>query len=282
MAFDHGITSNPLPVIEHDGVFDRVIITPHMRGGSTVSWWLDSRRFQVEGPYTFFLEWAEHPDADFVQVAGPTTDSVLVDSEQRRFSKLSHSVYRVRISTPSGDYYSASHLLMGNLNRHDYLLAREIVRREYLQLLRFTGTNGIYLARKQWGELCSECSDYQTDMATNSHCTTCYGTGFVGGYHDPSVLYLGEDRTAVRAQRKDNIGVVNDQTQIVRAVACPFLTAKDVWVNLDTDERWLIEQKHELAAMRGAPLVFAVELRLIEPSSVVYDISLETSGSSSS
>lgn len=281
MAFEHGVTSNPLPLIEHDGVFDRVVITPHMRGGSTVSWWLDAKRFKVEGPYIFFLEWAEHPDADFVQVAGPTADSVLVDSEQRRFSKLPHSVYRVRVNTPIGDYYSASHLVMGNWNRHDYLLARDVIRREYLQLIRYTGTRGVYLARKQWGELCTDCTDYHTEMVTNSHCAVCYGTGFVGGYHNASQLYLGEDRTAVRGQRKDGIGVVTDQVQIVRAVACPFLTAKDVWVNLDTDERWSIEQKRELVAMRGVPLVFGVELRLIEPSSIVYDVALEAAESSS-
>jgi hypothetical protein len=282
MAFEHGITRNPLPIIEHNGVFDRVVVMPHTRGGSVVTFWLDSRRFVVAGPYTFYLEWAEHPDADFEEIAGPTSENTLTDSEQRRFSKLPHSVYRVRVTTPSGDFYSAPHLVMGNWNRHDYLVAREVVRREYLLLARYSGTRGIYLGRKQWGEICTACADYNTDMPTDSHCTTCYGTGFVGGYHSPSVLYLGEDRLSVRAERKENIGVVNDQMQTVRAVACPFLTAKDVWANLETGERWSIERKRELVALRGAPLVWAVEIRMIEPNAIEYDIPLESSGDASS
>lgn len=282
LMFEYGITRNSLPLIEHDGIFDRVIVIPHMRGGSTISWWLDAKRFKATGPYTFYVEWAEHPDADFEQAAGPTFDNVLVDPVRRRFSKLPHSVYRVRINTPSGDYYSSPHLCMGNWNRHDYLLARDMVRREYLSLIRYTGTRGMYLARKQWGELCTSCTDYQTDTVTNSHCKVCYGTGLVGGYHAPSQLYVGEDRTSVRSQRTDGIGVVNDQVQVARAVACPFLTAKDVWINISTDERWSIENKQELVTLRGIPLVYGVELRLIEPSSIIYTISLEDTGSSSS
>lgn len=284
MAFDYGITSNPLPITEHSGVFDRVIVYPDpaTRGGNIAAWWLNSRKFTESGPYVFYLEWAEHPDADFAEVAGPTTESTLTDATQRRYSKLPHSVYRVRVNTPGGDYYSSPHPVMGNLNRHDYLLTREIIRREYLSLLRYTGTAGSYLARKQWGELCPDCTDYNTDMPVNSHCLTCYGTGITGGYHSASVLYVGEDRLEVRAERNDTTGPGAPQTQLVRAVACPYLTSKDIWVHGGTGERWSIEKVTEQAAIRGVPLVWSVELRLIEPNSIVYDIGLSGTTSSSS
>lgn len=265
----------------HNSVFERVIVLPELRGGSTITWWLDTRKFKTPGPYQFYVEWAEHPDADFEEVAGPTAGNTLVDETQRRYSKLPHSVYRVRINTPSGDYYSEANLCLGNWNRHDYLIARDIIRREYKLLTRYTGTLGYYLARKQWGETCA-CADWNTDMPSNAHCRLCYGTGLVGGYHPASELLVQEDRTGVRAERQDGIGMRTDQVQLVRAVACPFLTAKDIWVHPGTGERWSIERKKEVVALRGQPLVYDVELRLIELGNIAYDIQLVERGSSSS
>ncbi|RKX21348.1 MAG: hypothetical protein DRP45_12420 [Candidatus Zixiibacteriota bacterium] len=265
------------PIVVHDNVFDRVIATPHMLGGTVVNWALRSG-LALEGPYTFYLEWAEHPDAGWEEVAGPTSDMVLVDTQQRRFSKLPHSVYRVRLEAASETRYSDPNPLMGNWNRHDFLLAREVVRREYLLLTRYTGTLGAYLARKQWGSLCSSCADYDTGQPTNAHCTECWGTGITGGYHAASNLYLAEGRTNFRTSRDGARGMVSDQVQAARAVACPFLTAEDLWINLQTDERWAIQSKRTLVEVRGKPLVWDVELRLLPPSDIAYEIPRDWAG----
>ena len=270
-----------LAIVHHSGAFDRVVFTPSVRGGTIAAYWLDQTT-EAEGPYDFYLEWAEHPEADFIEVAGPSDSGVLVDGTARRYSKLQHSVYRVRLDAATGTYYSDEMYATGNLNRHDFLIAREIVRREYLALASYTGTQGMLLARKQWGELCPRCTDYDTDMPSDAHCPVCYSVGFTGGYHNLSTLWFGEERIGLRAARQDGVGVRADQKQAVRAVACPFLTAKDVWVNLSTDERWSIESKQELASLRGKPLIYGVEIRLIEPGNIAYDVPLTEVTSSSS
>jgi len=119
-------------------------------------------------------------------------------------------------------------------------------------------------------------------MVNNADCAVCYGTGFVGGYHSPSTLWLGEDRLGVDTVRKDGVGMVSNQKQVVRAVACPFLTSDDVWANLGTGERWFIGAKTEVASYRGKPLVYAVEIRLIPPDDIAYTIPLTPVESSSS
>ena len=285
MAFTTGVTKNPLDVYTHNGIFDRVILTPHMLGGTIATYWLDNRAViaaEVQGPYNFYLEWAEHPDDDFITVAGPSVDNILIDTEQRRWSKLPHSVYRIRLEASNGVFYSDVNPVTGELNRHDWLIAKEIIRREYLRLQRYVGTEGLYLGRMQWGPLCTECTDYNTEMVSNPNCTTCYGTGFIGGYYPASTLWVGEDRTNVRSQRQDGVGVVNDQSQTARVVAFPFLTAQDVWVNPTTGERWIIQTKQEVAAMRGKPLIWDIELRLEQPGSIIYSIPLTSDSSSSS
>lgn len=280
MAYEYGITAQPHPIADNEA-FDRVVLTPHMRGGTIVTFWIRSS-FNADGPWAFYLEWAEHPSGDWIDVAGPVVDNVLVDTEQRRFSALPHSVYRVRAETGGGIFYSYVNPVMGEWNYHQWRTAREIIRREYLRMQKYTGTEGFYLARKQWGELCPSCLDHNTDMVTDSHCSVCYGTRFVGGYYAPTTLWVEEDRVAVRTQREPERAVTMDQSQIARVVAYPFLTSEDVWVSKTTGERWIIKRKQEAAALQGKPLIYSVELRLAQPANIVYDVPLEAAASSSS
>lgn len=261
----------PKTVVVHGNVFDRVILFGDAYGGTTVSYWLDSR-FSDAGPYVFTLEWAEHANGEFELVAGPTAGGTLIDAVRRRYSKLQHSVYRVKVTSAVGSYYSDVVQASGNLNRHDFLIAREIVRKEYLALTQYTGTEGRYLARKQWGAICTRCVDHDTGMVTESHCPECYGTGFTGGYYDASTFWVAEETVDRQSMRQDGVGVRSDQVQLVRTVAYPYLTTKDIWVNFATDERWSIEKIQEVAAIRGKSLVVALELRLIALGDIAYEI----------
>lgn len=258
----------------HTRVFDRIVVTPNVRGGTTVAYGLDTVRFRESGPYTFFLEWAEVPDGEFIEIDGPEYGAVLVDDYQRRFTKSPHSAYRIRLETPDNIYYSDPDQLLGTWNRHLYLTVKDVIRREYLRMTRYTGTRGLYVPRKQWGVLCPRCRDYNTDMTTDAKCVVCFGTRFVGGYYAPVSLWMDEDRTPTRARREDGVGVVADQTQTARAVACPFLNAKDLWFNVTTGERWIVQSTHEIVSVQGKPVVYAVELRLAHPASIIYDLPL--------
>lgn len=273
-----GLTRNPLAIDEHRGVFDRVLVEPHVRGGSVVTWAI-SHRFRVAGPFTFYLQWAEHAADEFTDIAGPTTGLLLVDSEQRQFSKFPHSVYRIRMVAGSDEYFSDPEDVLGRWNRHDYLIAREIVRREFVRFQKLSGSPGRHLARMQWGVACPQSTDYQTGMNNDADCRTCAGTGFVGGYHAPTELWIEYSELSVRGQRDENVGVRADQVRSGRIVACPYVTSKDIWIDDNTDRRWFVESKRELAAVAGKTIIWGVELRLVEPSNIAYDLPI-ASGSS--
>lgn len=276
-----GITQNSLPIQPHRRVFDRILVIPSTLDGAQVSWELDTRNFKDAGPYNFTLQWAENNNASYIDVAGPTSGNFLVDNERRLFSKLPYSVYRIKLVTAQDEYYSDPEPILGKWNRHDYLLAKDIVRREFVRLKKFTGTQGLYLGRKQWGTACNNCLDELTGMPTQAHCTVCYGTGYIGGYYTPVEFWVTEDTINMREQTDPNRNVTSDQVQMVRVVAAPYLTAKDVWINTTTDERWFVESKKELAVIRGRPLVTAVELRKVEPDNVVYTLPVSQTSSSS-
>lgn len=275
-------TRAAIGIREHAGVFERVIVSVlSLRGSALVTWWLDGQRFDDPGPYEFYLQWAERQNGEFVDVAGPTSGNSLFDLVPRQFAKIPLSAYRVRLTTPTGEYFSDALLALGNWNRHDYLIARDIVRREYLRLTRYTGSRGSHLARRSWGTKCPRCTDFHTGLVADSNCPVCYGTGFVGGYYLPSTLWVEQGTISVREKHDESAGVRADRVQTARAVACPYLVSKDVWVNDETDERWSVESRSVLAEVRGVPLIVGVELRLFEPSSVAYEIPMAAESSSS-
>lgn len=273
---------NAVGIREHSGVFERVIANVlSMRGDALVTWWLDEQRFTDPGPYDFYLQWAERQGGEFVDVAGPTSGNSLFDPEPRQFAKIPLSAYRVRLATPLGEYFSDPVLALGSWNRHDYLIARDVVRREYLRLTRYVGSRGSHLARRSWGTKCPRCTDFHTGMVADSNCNVCYGTGFVGGYYLPITLWVEQGTVEIREKHDESAGVRADTVQTARAVAFPYLVSKDVWVNDETDARWSIESKRVLAELRGVPLVLGIELRLFEPSSVAYEIPMAAGSSSS-
>lgn len=276
-----GWTENPLGINEHARIFERVFVTPSFTDTTVVSWQLDARYTSFDQPYAFYIEWAPHINADFEEVAGPTTSNVLYDDEPRRLSKAPQSVYRVRLDVAGNSYYSDPDDGMGQWNRHDYLLAREIIRREYLLAQSYAGVAGQLLAQRHFGHACTRCIDFNTDEPTDGDCELCFGTGFLGGYYPPSLLYVIPQPKTHRESQDATRGTVADRVMTARIVAHPTLVSRDVWVNPETAERWVIQTKQEVTAIRGKVLIWNVELRLLELSSIIYRVSTNAGLSSS-
>ena len=69
--------------------------------------------------------------------------------------------------------------------------AKEIRRREWLLLRKFTGIKSILHKRKTFGKRCNTCWDPINEKTTQDHCPDCLGTSFEGGYF-PGYLTLVE------------------------------------------------------------------------------------------
>lgn len=75
------------------------------------------------------------------------------------------------------------------------LRAREIQRREWLLLRKFTGINSLVFRRKTFGQRCSQCWDPVAKKVLQDNCPTCLGTSFEGGYFTGYETYLQYDPT---------------------------------------------------------------------------------------
>ena len=249
-----------------------------------------------KGPFHFYVdfgragtnEWEPLNEAPLVDVC------TWFDPAQRHWDHLADFYYRIRLVLPNekpdanGDcphYNSAPQQANGLWSKRDWLVAREIARKEYLQQRK--GPNktavGYLLKRRRFGEPCPQCLDYNTREVASSSCPNCLGTGITLGYY-PAIDYtLTFMNTPDREFKRDpQVALRNDIVREGRAVAYPFLDTNDVYFRRDSGERFYINKINNAAEVGGIPIVVLVELRLAPVTDIIYTIPLTPAALSSS
>ena len=256
------------------------MITPVMTGGTLVEWSLHPQ-FADAGPYTFQLQGGRtglHDADDWINLGAVLSNTYsAVDSEQRDFGQMQRWHYRLKLSTSNGVYYSDPQAALGNLSQRDWSLVREISRQALLRLKNGAGRKGFLLKRRLAGERCPECLDKQTDEILNSSCTVCYGTGFLDGYFAPFPCFYVEQTPWKLRSHQDQMAPGNEQVTLGgRMLAVPRVFSYDVWVDADTDQRWIIHGMQAEVEIRGLPVIlYPVEMRLAPFTNVIYRFPLE-------
>lgn len=268
-------------------VFERLRVVAQPKGGSLITWGLTAG-FRAPGPFQFFVDEAEAGSDEWFSVTNdPIVDDCRAyDPQQRYWAQLSNVYYRVRLRTPNDlgpdgkpkEYVSPPQQANGLWSRRDWLLARDIVRKEYLLQNKRTVITyaGVILKRRHWGEPCPKCLEYDTKEVTNVHCPVCFGTGYVGGYFPGVKCRMTFDTGwGHRKQRDDSVGMNDNITKRARAVSYPFMDTGDIFVRLDNGERYVLQKIDVIAEIGGIPIIVSPELRLAPVTDVVYDVPLE-------
>lgn len=262
-------------------IFDRIKVMPQMDGGTRVEWTIHPQ-FADASPYTFQLQVGKtsNPYADdWVNVGAAVVDTYyVVDTSQRVYGRFQWTHYRVVLITSVGAYASKPQHAYGNLAKRDWLRAREIGRLEQKRFRKEAGQEGYLLKRKLFGTACTVCTDSMTGEVRNAQCPTCLGTGVVGGYYSPVPCVYAElsphgTRSEIDAQAR---GTVNDLPRVqARMLNVPQVFSYDVWVDRDSDFRWIIHSIQNAVEVRGVPIVlYPVEMRLAPYSHPVYSIDI--------
>lgn len=267
----------PLPAYP-DNVFFEIYVHNNPKGGSVVFWGL-RRQFIDPLPYHFTVQWAEAASSDNWQdVASVTNTYFATDPVPRQFAVEIESFYRIKLTTPSGSYTSFPQQATGIWNKRDWLIARDICRKEQLVAHKFAGREGWLLKRIVWGERCPQCSDYDTEEVSNSKCPVCYGTGKVGGYWPAFPVWPYELEGGPQQRHKkqdDQVGMRDDQIWQARMLAYPHISTYDIFVEKGSGNRYVIRNIGVAAEMRSIPLVNNVEMRLAAYTDAVYNVPLE-------
>jgi len=258
----------------------RRVSVDHMIYGTTRVWWQLEPEFNDPGPYVFQLQVGGTglPEADdWRNIGAPVVNGYhTFDNKRHAVGTVWTAHYRLTLTTPNGYYVSAPSPSTGELGEPDWVLAREIIRKEQLRNKK-TAIGGFLIKAFRYGSPCPRCRDRLTQESGDADCPVCYGTSFENGYHPPlplqcwdlSLQTIEEDSDAnVRGTTRDNALVT------ARVIGFPALNYRDVWVNGTSDERWTIRAVRVAAALRGLPIVYEIQMELIPLSSIIYYIPL--------
>lgn len=259
----------------------RRISVDNLVEGETRVWWQIEPTFRELGPYTFQLQVGStdlDEAVDWQNVGEPVVDAfTATDPEKRLRGSVITTCYRVTLTTPHATYVSPAAQSFGELSDKDWLMAREILRKEKLRHSKVS-INGYLIKALRYGKLCPRCLDPMTLEPTDNNCSVCLGTGFERGFH-PAVPLQCWDLTPQIIDETQDIrlkGTSRENAYVMaRVIGYPGLNNYDVWVNAQTNERWLIREIKVAAAIRGVPLIYEVRMGLIPFNNGIYDVSVE-------
>ncbi len=274
-----------------DRVFNRVTVDHLVAGSTRVSWSL-FYQFLDPDPWLFTLQVgrAGTDDAGWIDVGDAAINtSYAIDDIRRDSGATRTTCYRVKLDTEAGTYYSRPTPTYGLLDLHDWLIAREIVRKERLRH-RLATVPGILLKRRRSGTGPAEGLPAPAQTAVVDPLTRgiiarkgpiavpTYGTDRDAGYYNPVAFPIDSSNPTFSDQldvaMRGNVSPESFQNS-GRAVLFPPLASRDVWVAADSDFRYSIGRIAVVAQWRGVPLVGTVELHQLPPDDIIYTIPAE-------
>ena len=243
-----------------------------------VQWTLENPE---NAAYTFKVYRSGSPEGPFEQVSDEIRDNnfFYIDRPVAQLNLTSRAWYLVQAIPETGPDNSATSA--AKTAEHDEQKYRGRIGRKArydlgIQLKRLSGVKVVFLKRKRFGKRCADCYNEQTKDVLLSHCGTCYGTSFDGGYHDPVQGWAKLD-PAVVSQRADTTGKTDAAMFGATMLDYPLLEAEDVVVETRTNRRFMVRQKVPTEASRvtvhqdlqvselsRADVVYTLKLDLVE------------------
>lgn len=263
-------------------VFDVVNVSYLFSSGARISWIINPRfvdpgtwEFQIQVSNSGFDQRQETALWSNIGVATENNCQVVVESPVLRQAEFRS--FRVKLTTENGIYYSPPVNRMGVLNRREWVIAREILRKERLSH-RFSGVEGFILRPRLDGENCPRCLDPMTDEVTDLKCPVCFGTGKRCGYYPPIAcahVIFGPEVSETKLS-EDSIGRTElKNAKKGRIILSPPIYSRDVWVNRMTDERYVLRGIEHQVKIKDVPLIGDAVFVLLPPTDPVYKVPIQ-------
>ncbi len=159
------------------------------------------------------------------------------------FSLSREVYYQVVVTPPSGPanvFSSPPRPIEPGLDVRTRNLKRKLLRDMAVGFKHLNGIPLIVLKRRHWGTRCPVCVDPVTHESVLEHCTTCFGTGFTGGYWSP-VLIRGRRSTAPVQTQMTAHGDSDTKVVAFTILDYPHVEYKDIIVDLQRNDRYQIQ-----------------------------------------
>ena len=173
------------------------------------------------------------------------------------------------------EYISNPEQLTGYVTPKVLPLIKSMLRGFYIKLKKQGGSQGFFLKRKVWGDICEVCNSYDLEGPVNGHCPECLGTGIVGGYHEgvPFWVFTSPEQgdRKVTGQGRGNSNVQRMQGE---CVAYPWIESYDIWVDAHTQDRYIINQVRVVQEVDRKPLIVMLTMTKLVQTAIEHKISI--------
>lgn len=250
-------------------------IAPSYAGGFSYSWELTGG-FNDPAPWIFTVQLGPSDNGPWKDIS-PSLVNVLAwkESAGRNLGGKSNTLYfRVKLHTPKGTYFSYVRQPYGDLSRRDFLLAREIIRRESLRARVLAGVECEVYIRSTFGPKCPYCLDPVTGDVRNSHCPKCFGTGRYPAYFGPHKMMLSFSPDVAHHKTSSNDGTHETRTFEAMAIGNPVLKHGDVVIDTHQDKRYVVGTASVVSEVRRIPCLQNLAFDESAVSDSVYRIGL--------
>jgi len=237
-----------------------------------VEWRLEEAT--APGDYLFWIERANSPEGPWESLTPiPLVNQFFhVDRKSVYLSKEPHLYYRLKVRAPDGEECTSRPKdLLRNLERKQFLQAREVIRKEILRFRKFAGIRVLILKKKHFGRKCNECIDQVTGYQIDSLCLNCYGTRWEGGFEPPIEAWLERGPMDNNKALGGSGWMTEDFEGQVRAVAYPLFTRDDIVVEAETNTRLRV-LRISTAELRTVPIVQILTVRVIPRNEIEYKV----------
>lgn len=246
--------------------------------GTFVQW--DTTDVPANTAVSFVLERSGGPEGPFEEVTRDLEAQHFFDQHVATTTDAEHpysetSLQRVvyyAVTAIAGDVVARSPAVPvgDNLPRRQMLLRKKIQRDIATAFRVGSGVPWAVLARRHWGPRCTACFDKLTKTVTNTKCTTCYGTGFTGGFFDPVLIYARKGTTNVQVSTAAQGKVEVNQIDFT-VLDYPRLSVDDVLVELHQDRRYVVRHVSR-TELRGVPVHQKLVLSELSRDSIEYRV----------
>jgi hypothetical protein len=196
-----------------------------------------------------------------------------VEPTRRRIqsTKDPNLFFRVRMITPNGTYYSHVVTPHGDLDRREYLIVQDLMRRIVLEQQYLAGVCIKLYSKAAWGAPCTDCRDPISGAITNPDCDQCFGTGRAPGYHGPYEIY-GTFSAQQRDKSQKPDGPAQQYTRQLRLVGFPAVKDDDIVVDPADDKRYIVDGVQHETEIRKIPVVQRANVHELPTSDPAFKI----------
>ena len=209
-----------------------------------VQWTIED---QTDVLQSFSLLRSGSPDGPFEAVAtNIPPDSFFHNDDSPNHNGLTTRIwYKVQAVPISGAVNSVLSEAATPSAKRDYYrdrVGRKARRDLGVVLSKLSGVRITILKKKRFGARCSECYDPVTKSSVMSHCGSCFGTTFSGGYHTPCYTWGKLDPATVQ-EMHDRSGASEVAVFGITILDYPLVEIGDIIVENETNRRFIVKRK---------------------------------------